>query len=88
MKSLISTEMKTAAATPAQLGKIFYEYGNSLYNLFVGLCSPTSMQGVNMQGGQTGPGAVTNLGKSSQYVTSIAYVLEGSDININNNNNN
>ena len=25
MKSLISTEMKTAAATPAQWGKIFHE---------------------------------------------------------------
>ena len=52
------------------------------------LQSSSSMQGVNMQRGQTWPGALTNLGKSSQYVTSIAYVLEGSDININNNNNN
>ena len=44
--------------------------------------------GSEYAGGQTWPGALTNLGKSSQYVTSIAYVLEGSGININNNNNN
>ena len=42
--------------------------------------------GSEYAGGQTWPGALTNLGKSSQYVTSIAHVLEGSDKNINNNN--
>ena len=35
-----------------------------------------------MQRGQTWPGALTNLGKSSQYVTAIAYVLDCSQMGL------